>query len=120
LIIDVASNLSLADCRSFALTEKGVYLPIGHDNYGADGRIVGPAIPRAFGLALRSMFDRRIAKVRFPLPTKGEIMAQLGELMRSSTLRPYIDRIYALDGVAEALRYMCEGHVQGRVVIVPG
>jgi NADPH:quinone reductase-like Zn-dependent oxidoreductase len=120
LIVDVASNLSLADCRNLALMEKGIYLPIGHDNYGADGRIVGPAIPRAFGLALRSMFDRRIPKVRFPLPTKGEIMAQLGELMRSSTLRPYVERTYALDGVAEALRYMREGHVRGRVVIVPG
>jgi NADPH:quinone reductase-like Zn-dependent oxidoreductase len=119
LIVDVASNLSLSDCRKLALTHDGIYLPIGHDNYGEDGRIVGPAIPRAFGLALRSIFDRRIPKVRFPLPTKGELMAQLSELMRSSTLTPYIDRIYALDGVAEALSCMREGHVRGRVVIVP-
>jgi NADPH:quinone reductase-like Zn-dependent oxidoreductase len=119
LIVDVASNLTLAECRKRALTPSGIYLVIGHDNYGAGGKIVGPAIPRALGYAARSLFDSRMPKIKFPIPSKGEVMESVRGLLAARTLTPFIDKTYPLGSAVEALRYMREGHARGRVVIVP-
>jgi NADPH:quinone reductase-like Zn-dependent oxidoreductase len=39
------------------------------------------------------------------------------ELLETGKVVPVIDRRYALNEVAEALRYLGEGHAQGKVVI---
>jgi len=39
------------------------------------------------------------------------------ELLESGKIRPVIDRRYPLSEVPEALRYLGEGHAQGKVVI---
>ncbi len=39
------------------------------------------------------------------------------ELLESGKVTPVIDRRYPLSEVAEALRYLEEGHAQGKVVI---
>ena len=44
-------------------------------------------------------------------------MAILGELLESEKVRPVIDRRYELCEIADALRYMGEGHAQGKIVI---
>jgi NADPH:quinone reductase-like Zn-dependent oxidoreductase len=41
----------------------------------------------------------------------------LKDLLESAKVVPFIDRRYPLSGVAEALRYLKEGHAQGKVVI---
>ena len=41
----------------------------------------------------------------------------IAELMASGTVRPAIDRSYGLDEVAEAIRYLEQGHARGKVVI---
>ncbi|MDP1990398.1 MAG: hypothetical protein Q8K00_05190, partial [Syntrophales bacterium] len=51
LIFDVASNLSLSDCKR-ALTPKGIYVLIGHDHFGAVGRRVFGSLPQFFKLAI--------------------------------------------------------------------
>jgi NADPH:quinone reductase-like Zn-dependent oxidoreductase len=41
----------------------------------------------------------------------------LGDLLETGKVVSVIDRCYPLSGVAEALRYLEEGHAQGKVVI---
>jgi NADPH:quinone reductase-like Zn-dependent oxidoreductase len=44
----------------------------------------------------------------------------LKDLLEAGKVVPVIDKRYALSGVAEALRYLEEGHAQGKVVITVG
>lgn len=42
----------------------------------------------------------------------------LTDLLEAGKIAPVIDRRYPLDGVPEAIRYLEEGHAQGKVVII--
>ncbi len=57
-------------------------------------------------------------KMRFFL-TKGSKtdLVLLGDLLAAGKVVPVIDRRYALSDVAEAIRYLEEGHARGKVVI---
>jgi len=44
-------------------------------------------------------------------------MDALRELLESGHVKPVVERRYELGEVADALRYMGEGHAQGKVVI---
>ena len=118
LIFDVASNLSLKDCKR-ALKPTGVYWLIGHDHFGtASGAVVG-SIPRMIGLMLRSFFDPHLPKLDFKFPSKQESMETLRQMLESGTITPVIDRTFALSEAPDAMRYMQEGRVVGRIVITP-
>jgi NADPH:quinone reductase-like Zn-dependent oxidoreductase len=41
----------------------------------------------------------------------------LRDLLASGRVAPVIDRRYPLSGVAEALRYLEEGHARGKIVL---
>jgi NADPH:quinone reductase-like Zn-dependent oxidoreductase len=51
------------------------------------------------------------------LPPKKQDLAFLSELLEAGKVVPVIDRRYPLREVAEALRYVEEGHARGKVVI---
>jgi len=44
-------------------------------------------------------------------------LAFIKELIEAGKIKPVIDRYYPLERVADALRYLEEGHAQGKVVI---
>jgi NADPH:quinone reductase-like Zn-dependent oxidoreductase len=44
-------------------------------------------------------------------------LAVLKELIEAGKVTPVLDRSYPLNEVAEAIRYLEEGHAQGKVVI---
>ncbi len=44
-------------------------------------------------------------------------LAFILELLEAGTVKPVIDRRYPLSEVAEAIRYLEEGHARGKVVI---
>jgi NADPH:quinone reductase-like Zn-dependent oxidoreductase len=49
-------------------------------------------------------------------PTSAD-MHSLGQLMESGAIQPVIDRVYSLDQMAEAHRYVDAGHKKGNVVV---
>ena len=50
-------------------------------------------------------------------PNKKEDLVFMTELLEVGKVVPVIDRRYPLSEVAEALRYLEEGHHQGKIVI---
>jgi NADPH:quinone reductase-like Zn-dependent oxidoreductase len=44
-------------------------------------------------------------------------LSVISELMQSGKVTPVIDRTYPLIGVADAIRYLEEGHARGKVII---
>ena len=45
-------------------------------------------------------------------------LAFIQELLASGKVKPVIDQQYPLSETADALRYLGEGHAQGKIVIV--
>ena len=118
LVLDVASTLSLRDCKR-VLTPTGLYVLIGHDHYGAAaGRVFG-SLPRLLGLVARARFDAHLPRPSFRMPDRHETLAFLGTLLESGELTPIVARTFPLDEVPAAMRCMQAGQVVGRVVITP-
>lgn len=116
LIFDVPGNHSFSDCRR-ALTPGGIYVLIGHDHFGdAGGRWLG-SLSYFFKLVVLSPFVSQLPDLRFSMPSKKGLMAVLKEFIEAGKLTPVIDRTYPLSDVSEAIRYLKEGHAQGKVVI---
>jgi NADPH:quinone reductase-like Zn-dependent oxidoreductase len=118
LILDVASTLSLADCKR-VLTPDGVYVFIGHDHFGKKrGRVVG-SVPRFFGLIARGRFDDHLPKMNSERPNDRDAMAVLTALLESEQLTPVIARTFPLSEVLAAMRSLQEGLAGGRIIITP-
>ncbi len=121
LIFDIASNLSLEECRR-ALKSAGLYVWIGHEHYGRakGGRFLGRGFPQMFGLMARSVFaDPNLPRMKFPIviPSLKDAIAAMRELMADGKLIPIVEP-YPLESVAEAFRALEQGKVPGKVVLV--
>jgi NADPH:quinone reductase-like Zn-dependent oxidoreductase len=107
-IVDIAGNRSVLQARH-ALRPKGVYVMAG----GSAGRIFACLI---LGPLISLATSKRIG-ILWWKPFKKEDVAVLTELIEAGTVRPVIDRTYPLSEVPDALRYLADGHAQGKVVI---
>lgn len=115
LIVDVPGNHSFSGCRH-ALTPKGTYVFIGHDRFGdSGGRWIG-SLGRFFKLLVLSLFVSQRVGPPTSMGTKDPLVV-LKEFIEAGKITPVIDRTYPLSGVPEAIHYLEEGHVQGKVVI---
>ena len=47
-------------------------------------------------------------------------VARLGAMVAAGTVRPAIDRRFALDGVVDALRWVNDGRAKGKVLVTIG
>ena len=119
LIFDVPGNHPFTACRR-ALKPDGRYVLIGHEGFGASGKRVLGLIPHFLGLMVLSRFVRQLRGSGIPLPTKGEAMAVLRELLEAGKITPVIDRTYPLGEARAAFRHMMQGDPQGKVLLVPG
>jgi NADPH:quinone reductase-like Zn-dependent oxidoreductase len=118
LIIDVASTLSLSDCKRI-LKSDGKYVIIGHDHFGKYGRRTFGSLPSFFSLMARTPFDRNLPKVEFTLMSKHDAMEILRGLLETGKLTPVVAKTFPLSEVPAALRCLQEGQYCGRIVIVP-
>jgi NADPH:quinone reductase-like Zn-dependent oxidoreductase len=73
--------------------------------------LLKPFLSLFLSLIGRKKFCGFIAK------TNKKDLVFLKELLDAGEVVPVIDRRYPLSGVAEAIRYLEEGHAQGKVVI---
>ena len=108
LILDVAGHHSIRDYKR-ALNPKGILAVVG----GSKGTL----LQAVFLGPLISIFGSKKMGILAWKPNKKEDLAFLIELLEAGKIVPVIDRRYPLSEVAEALRYLEEGHAQGKLVI---
>jgi len=108
LIFGTNGNRSISDYRR-ALSPEGIYVQTGGSMMQmTQAMIQGPWISRTRS---QKMGNMGVAK-----PNKKDLLA-IQELLEAGKVRPVIDRCYPLNQVADAIRYLEEGHAQGKVVI---
>ena len=103
IIFDVASKSSFAKCKS-SLKPKGRYLVTN----------------MSLAAYLQTLWTRILGgkKVIFDLSIeKNEALNFLKGLFETGQIRPVIDRVYPLEQIVEAHRYIATGRKQGSVVI---
>ncbi|HUM01590.1 MAG TPA: NAD(P)-dependent alcohol dehydrogenase [Thermoanaerobaculia bacterium] len=107
LIIGANSHRPIFDYRR-ALGRNGTYVMVGGGwSQILQGLFLGPLLSW-FGSRKMTFFMARITRTD---------LAFLGDLLAAGKLVPVIDRRYPLGDVAEAVRYLEDGHARGKVVI---
>jgi NADPH:quinone reductase-like Zn-dependent oxidoreductase len=108
LILATNGNRSISDYRR-ALSPEGIYVQTGGSmTQMTQAMIQGPWISMT---GSQKMGNMGVAK-----PDKKDLVA-IKELLEAGKVKPVIDRCYSLGETAEAIRYLEEGHAQGKVVI---
>jgi NADPH:quinone reductase-like Zn-dependent oxidoreductase len=111
LVFAVNGYHSLSDYKR-ALSPQGIYVCAGGTMPQIfQAMLLGSLMSRKGGKKMGSM---GIAKIN------QKDLVFLGELLDAGKLRPVIDRRYPLSEVADALRYLAEGHARGKLVIAVG
>jgi NADPH:quinone reductase-like Zn-dependent oxidoreductase len=111
LMLDVAGSRSWSACKR-VLNPQATLVLVG-----------GPKASRLFG-PLGGVIKKRLAGVfgsrkvvffiaKFSKPD----MEVLRELLEAAKITPVVERRYELSEIADALRYLGEGHAQGKLVI---
>jgi NADPH:quinone reductase-like Zn-dependent oxidoreductase len=91
-----------------ALSPKGIYVMCGGSSAQMfQGLLLGPWI---------SMTGSKKMVVLSAKPNQKDLVF-MKELLEAGKVKPVIDRRYSLSEVAEAIRYLEEGHARGKVVI---
>ena len=111
VMLDNVGNRSLSDCRR-VLTPKGTYVLMGAPK---KGKWLGP-LKRLVAAKVWFMFASQ-RSVSFTAKVTKEDLLALVELIESGQLRSVIDRRYPLSNVADAVRYLAEGHTSGKIII---
>ena len=111
LIFQLAGTRSASDCRR-SLTSKGTLVLASGES---GGRWIG-AVGRIIRALLLSPFvSQKLAS--FTVKPNSKDLQTLKELVEAGKVTPVIDRTHSLTEVPEAIRYLEEGHTQGKVVI---
>ena len=111
LMLDVAGSRSWSECKR-VLNPQATLVIVGAPK---GNRLIGPLshIVKVRLAALRS--SQRV--VFFIAKVNKADMEVLQELLEAGKVTPVIDRRYELSEVADAFRYLGEGHAQGKIVI---
>jgi NADPH:quinone reductase-like Zn-dependent oxidoreductase len=111
LILDCVGNHPLLACRR-VLTPTGILVGVG----GSSGPwMIGPLIRAITEPVLSRCVSQKF--VTFVARPNKKDLTLMRELMETGKVTPVIDRRYSLSEVAEAIRYLEEGHARGKVVI---
>ena len=106
LILDAAAYRPVSDYRR-ALSPEGIYV------------LIGGSVARLFQVLLLgpwfSMTGKKLGFMMARMNKKDLVF--LKELLEAGKVVPVIDRRYPLSEVADALRYLEEGHARGKVII---
>jgi NADPH:quinone reductase-like Zn-dependent oxidoreductase len=109
LIFDNVGTHSLFALRR-ALTPRGTYIMVG----GPSGRWLKP-LPRAAATGMMSLLGQKL--VPFMSKRSQDDLETLRDLMAAGKVTPVVGRRYPPEEIREAMRYLEEGHAQGKIVI---
>jgi NADPH:quinone reductase-like Zn-dependent oxidoreductase len=111
LLLDVAGSRSWSACRR-VLTPRATLVLVGALK---GNRLLGP---------LGHIVKVRLASLRasqrvifFISKANDQDLVVLQQLLEAGTVTPVVERSYPLSDAADALRYLGEGHAQGKLVI---
>jgi NADPH:quinone reductase-like Zn-dependent oxidoreductase len=111
LMLDVAGGRSWRACTRVLTPEATVVIA------GAQGgnRMFGPL---GHVLRMKVASSRSSRKVMFFVSdmVKADLVV-LAELIAAGKVKPVVDRTYPFGDIADAMRYLHEGHAQGKIVI---
>lgn len=111
LIIDMAGRRPLAQLRR-VLTPRGSIVIVGGEG---GGRWLG-GFQRQLFAPVRSLFsEQKLVGLMFK--ERQQDLLTLKELIEQGKITPVIDKTYPLSETADAIRYLEQGHAQGKVVI---
>ena len=111
LMLDMVGNRSLSECVR-VLTQQGTYVILS----APDGdRWLGPLGQILKVLLISPFAPQRV--VTLDMKRNKADLLLLKEMIETGKVAPVIDRHYQLSEVPEAIRYLEEGHAQGKVVI---
>lgn len=110
LILDTVGNHSITAFRR-ALTSKGTYVGVG----GGGGDWLGPLAGLLTVIVVSWFVKQKLTGMIANVNRRD--LVKLAELIEAGEMRPVIDRSYPMSQLAEAMRYLEEGHVRGKVVI---
>jgi len=108
LIFQLAGTTSPSDCRG-VLTPKGVLLLCS-----GDGRAAG------MGRMVAAMFSSPFVSqkmVSWVSKQNNADLLTITQFAESGQVRPVIDKTYALNETAAAIRHLEEGHTRGKIVV---
>jgi NADPH:quinone reductase-like Zn-dependent oxidoreductase len=111
LMLDIAGSRSWRECIR-VLDREATIVVVGGPK---TNRWIGP-LGHMLGMKLASL-GRSREVVPFMTKLNNEDLGVIGKLLEDGTVTPVIDRRYELGEVAEAFRYLGEGHAQGKIVI---
>ena len=110
MILDVAARTPIVRIKR-ALEPDGSYVMVGQP---AGGWIGG--LRRSLALRLHSGLAGGTL-LSFSSVPDVEGLAFLTDMIEHWKIVPVVDRVYALDDISDAMRYLQGGHVRGKVVI---
>lgn len=103
LILDIVANRPVSDYMR-ALSPGGKYVAVA---FNPAALFLGPLISGTGGKKATSLSHK----------PQAEDLAFMKELLEGGKVKPVIDRRYPLGDVAEAMRFLEEGHHRGKIVI---
>jgi NADPH:quinone reductase-like Zn-dependent oxidoreductase len=107
VILSANGARSIFDFRR-ALRPGGIFVSTG----GSTGQLF-----QSLFLGPLLSLGGKVRMTNFLVSPNGADVAVLADLIERGEIRPVIDRRYSLEAVPDAIRYLEEGHAQGKVVI---
>jgi NADPH:quinone reductase-like Zn-dependent oxidoreductase len=114
MVLDIGGNASLSRLRR-ALTPKGTLVIAGGES---GGRWLGGTDRQLRAIVLSRFVDQTLTT--FISSENHRDMVALKELIEAGSVTPVVDRSFPLAEVPDAMRYLTEGRVRGKVVIDVG
>jgi NADPH:quinone reductase-like Zn-dependent oxidoreductase len=111
LLLDVAGSRSWSECKRVLTPEAALVLVGGPKT----NRLLGP-IGHVARLRVGGLLNRRKVVFFIAKLTKMD-MELLRSYLEAGMIRSVIDRTYELSEVADAFRYLGEGHARGKIVL---
>jgi NADPH:quinone reductase-like Zn-dependent oxidoreductase len=111
LILAVNGNVSIYKYKQ-ALKPNGICVLVG----GGSGSILQILVGMLQEWWISKTENKKIGSFLANINQKD--LEFIKELLASGKVKPVIDRRYSLNNTADALRYLGEGHAQGKIVIV--